>query len=208
MVYAHSVMQKILRQIVLMVSSLSLSLAPMANVTASAATCNYQQCTSGGVIPTVLVKQGVGRVLAAGDRGIAVTTLQKRLNKVLHSNLQVDGIFGQQTHRALLRLQSRTGELPTGVVAPQTWAAALGGRYRVTTKDAVRFGDGGPLVTRLQQLLNRHGYATRIDGVYRSETWRSVVAFKAEVGLSSSGTPSGVVSTRVWNALNLPHLPV
>ena len=180
-------------------------LVPVETFSAFAATCNYQQCRSDVGTPTVLVKQGVGRVLDVGDRGIAVATLQRQLNKLLHTRIRVDGIFGQETHRTLIILQSRTGELRTGVVAPQTWAALLAGQYQVSTTDVVRFGDRGPLVKRVQQLLNRHGFVTRVDGVYGNKTLRSVVAFKVAVGLRPHGATSGVVSTRVWNALNLPH---
>ncbi|CAB4866579.1 unannotated protein [freshwater metagenome] len=178
---------------------------PVATTSALAATCNYQQCESTGVTPTVLVQKGVGRVLSLGDRGTSVNFLQKQLNKVLHTHIKVDGVFGRETKAAVIQLQRLTGELRTGVVVPQTWSAALAGKYRVATQVSVRFGDRGPLVKVVQQLLNRHGYTTRIDGVFGTATWRAVVAFKAEVGLSSNGKAKAVVSTRVWNALNLPH---
>jgi peptidoglycan hydrolase-like protein with peptidoglycan-binding domain len=157
------------------------------------------------VTPTVLVQKGVGQVLFLGARSASVTLLQKQLNKVLHTNIKVDGVFGGQTLKTVKKLQRMTGELQTGVVVPQTWEAALAGKYRVSTKVSLKYGDRGPLVKVVQQLLNRHGYVTRIDGVFGVQTWRSVVAFKAEVGLSSVGPSKAAVSTRVWNALNLPH---
>ena len=178
---------------------------PFSTAWVHAASCNYQGCTSIGVPPTVLVQKGVGQVLSLGNSGTSVMFLQKQLNRVLHSNIKVDGVFGIQTLASVKRLQGMTGELRTGVVVPQTWAAALAGRYRVSTRDYVRFGDRGPLVEVVQQLLNHHGYTTRVDGVFGPQTWRSVVAFKAEVGLNMGGVPNAIVTTRVWNALNLPR---
>jgi len=186
----------------------ALLVAPVSPRWVQAASCNYQECTSIGVIPPVLIQKGVGQVLSLGDRGMSVRFLQKQLNKVLRSNIKVDGIFGTETLASVKKLQGMTGELRTGVVAPQTWAAALAGKYRVSTNTSLKFGDRGPLVKVIQRLLNSHGYTTRIDGVFGAETWRSVVAFKNEVGLSVNGTPRGVVTTRVWNALNLPHYKV
>lgn len=178
---------------------------PTATSPVLAATCNYQQCTTGGVTPTVLIQKGVGQILSLGARGTSVTLLQKQLNKVLRTTIAVDGVFGRQTLAKVTQLQRMTGELQTGVVVPQTWEAALAGRYRVSTKVSLKYGDRGPLVKVAQQLLNRHGYVTRVDGVFGMQTWRSVVAFKAEVGLSLNGSSKAVISTRVWNALNLPH---
>ncbi len=178
---------------------------PTATSPVLAATCNYQQCTTGGVTPTVLIQKGVGQILSLGARGTSVSLLQKQLNKVLRTTIAVDGVFGRQTLAKVTQLQRMTGELQTGVVVPQTWEAALAGRYRVSTKVSLKYGDRGPLVKVAQQLLNRHGYVTRVDGVFGMQTWRSVVAFKAEVGLSLNGSSKAVISTRVWNALNLPH---
>ena len=178
---------------------------PTAPSSVLATTCNYQQCTNGGVTPTVLIQKGVGQVLSLGARGTSVTLLQKQLNKVLRTNIAVDGVFGRQTLAKVRQLQRMTGELQTGVVVPQTWEAALAGRYRVTTKVSLKYGDRGPLVKVAQQLLNRHGYVTRIDGVFGIQTWRSAVAFKTEVGLNVNGVSKALISSRVWNALNLPH---
>jgi hypothetical protein len=56
-----------------------------------------------------------------GDRGEKVMDLQKRLNK-LGAQLGADGVFGQDTHRAVIAFQGREGLSPDGIVGKATWA--------------------------------------------------------------------------------------
>ena len=177
--------------------------APLSLSPAGATSCNYQSCPGIDPVPLVLVQKGVGQVLSKGDLGNSVAFLQKQLNKVLHAGLQVDGIFGTKTQAAVKQLQGVTGERKTGVVVPQTWAAALGGRFRVGTHSILKYGHRGPLVNVLQQLLNVNGHRVKVDGVFGTETWKAVVAFKERVGLHSGANKRAVVNTQVWNALNL-----
>lgn len=57
-----------------------------------------------------------------GSSGAAVTVLQNLLS-ALGAAIAVDGIFGQQTHRAVTQFQSDRGLAVDGVVGPQTWGA-------------------------------------------------------------------------------------
>ena len=177
-----------------------LSLSP-----AGATTCNYQSCPGIDPVPLVLVKKGAGQILSVGDQGSSVALLQKQLNKVLRARLQVDGVFGKKTQAAVKKLQAITGERKTGVVVPQTWEAALSGLYRVVTRGAVKYGQRGKNVEVLQQLLNVNGHPAKVDGVFGSETWNAVVAFKKRVGIPLNAKSPAVVTTQVWNALNLRH---
>ena len=200
-IMSKNTIQKSLATLVL---STGIAVAPVYLVSAGATSCNYQSCPSINPVPLVLVQKGAGQVLSKGDQGDSVAFLQKQLNKVLHAGLQVDGIFGSKTQAAVKQLQGVSGERKTGVVVPQTWAAALGGRFRVGTHSILKYGHRGPLVNVLQQLLNVNGHRVKVDGVFGTETWKAVVAFKERVGLHSVERKA-VVNTQVWNALNLRH---
>jgi hypothetical protein len=63
---------------------------------------------------TVAVGRSGGAVLDRGDRGPAVTKLQRKLH------LHADGVFGRQTERAVKRFQRRHGLSADGVVGPAT----------------------------------------------------------------------------------------
>ena len=114
-------------------------------------------------------------MLSFGDSGPAIKILQKNLGRILGSKVKIDGYFGPETRSAVVRLQSRIGELRSGVVAPQTWSAIFGGKYRISTTDSPRFGDRGPLVVKVQQLLKYQGYRIVVDGVFGKSTWKAVV---------------------------------
>ena len=63
--------------------------------------------------------------LRAGTRGPAVRRLQRMLNlkSPRGPKLVADGMFGQQTMRAVSNFQIHAGVSADGVVGPQTWAA-------------------------------------------------------------------------------------
>ncbi|MGB7924045.1 MAG: peptidoglycan-binding protein [Pyrinomonadaceae bacterium] len=60
--------------------------------------------------------------LSIGDRGQQVRRLQEKLNE-LGEELEVDGIFGMNTHAAVVSFQARNNLAPDGVVGPRTRAA-------------------------------------------------------------------------------------
>ncbi len=62
------------------------------------------------------------QVLHLLDRGPAVSKLQELL-RAAGSNIEPDGVFGQQTEAAVRRFQSDHGLAADGVVGSQTWAA-------------------------------------------------------------------------------------
>lgn len=68
----------------------------------------------------------IGRpVLRYGSRGEHVTHLQTVLNRHFpaYAKLDVDGIYGRDTVRAVKEFQRRSGLAVDGVVGPKTWAA-------------------------------------------------------------------------------------
>ena len=63
--------------------------------------------------------------VAWGDRGAEVTKIQQRLRQFGYLDAPADGIFGQETYRAVVWFQQKNGLRADGVVGPAT-AAALG----------------------------------------------------------------------------------
>lgn len=68
-----------------------------------------------------------GRFLVLGDMGPEVTLLQTRLNQMAAQNsalptVTVDGVFGQETARAVRAVQRSLGYSATGAVGPVLWS--------------------------------------------------------------------------------------
>ncbi len=63
-----------------------------------------------------------GTPLRQGSRGPSVSAVQQRLND-LGWRIAVDGIFGPQTHQAVIAFQRQKHLTPDGIVGPITWAA-------------------------------------------------------------------------------------
>ena len=121
-----------------------------------------------------------------GDRGEAVRAVQCVLNVVLgdeYADLAVDGLFGAQTHRAVVTFQQRSRLAVDGVVGPRTYEAFEGAEPRpdgdsVAYGPTLRRGDTGGHVRVLQEALG-----VTADGVFGPVTERSVRAFQSREGL-------------------------
>lgn len=64
--------------------------------------------------------------LSVGDRGSDVQTLQQQLN-VFGYGLEIDGVFGQKTHDAVVDFQMKRGLTADGVVGSNTHAELASG---------------------------------------------------------------------------------
>lgn len=63
-------------------------------------------------------------LLENGSEGDAVAALQEGLNAIGY-DLDVDGIFGHNTSRAVRDFQSNNGLDVDGIVGPDTWTALI-----------------------------------------------------------------------------------
>ncbi|WP_394216758.1 peptidoglycan-binding protein [Brachybacterium vulturis] len=81
--------------------------------------------------------------LRHGDRGAAVTSLQKSLN-ASGASISVDGVFGRGTAGAVRALQSAAGIGVDGIVGPRTWNA-LGSDVRISADTGGRDEDRTPV---------------------------------------------------------------
>ncbi len=73
-----------------------------------------------------------GRFLVPGDTGESVRQLQTALRTISQSDtaiplVEVDGVYGPQTQRAVLALQRQQGLEETGAVGPVLWAEIING---------------------------------------------------------------------------------
>ncbi len=73
-----------------------------------------------------------GRFLVVGDTGESVRQLQTALRTIAQSDpsvplIEVDGIYGPRTQRAVLALQRQYGYEETGAVGPRLWAQIING---------------------------------------------------------------------------------
>lgn len=97
---------------------------------------------------TLLLAGPASAAVDRGDRGSGVAATQQALRNHGVSPGPVDGVFGPQTHRAVVNFQRKRGLVVDGIVGPQT-ARALGiavphpgGTTRTTTRPAATSAGG------------------------------------------------------------------
>ncbi len=167
-----------------------------------------------------------GYPLRRGDSGDAVTVIQRELNTISRNypaipRVDVDGIFGESTERAVRTFQEIFDLTPDGVVGIGTWNRLVMlyvGLLRLAELDSVgvtifgssleypealRLGDENDYVATLQFFLSSISefYDTvpsvPITGYFGEFTEDSVRAFQRTAGLVADG----VVGRRTWDEL-------
>ncbi len=143
--------------------------------------------------------------LSEGSSGPQVLSLQKALLAAGFDPQGLDGEFGPKTRAAVMAFQRSRGIQVDGVAGTETM-----GRLRSTDvgrsngrsrTDALREGDFGNDVAKLQTLLVKHGfYADDVDGSFGQQTRRAVVDFQRSKGVNADG----VVRPELWSSLNGP----
>ena len=134
-------------------------------------------------------EETVDPLIALGDRGEPVTTLQQRLTLLGYSPGPADGIFGIRTDHAVREFQDDNGLADDGIVGPVTWAALKG----VATPPkppggTLGVGSKGAEVATAQQQLSSRGYWLGIvDGVFGALTQQAVWAFQKVQGVPRTG---------------------
>ncbi len=167
-----------------------------------------------------------GYPLRRGDSGDAVTIIQRELNTISRNypaipRVDVDGIFGESTERAVRTFQEIFNLTPDGIVGIGTWNRLVTlyvGLLRLAELDSVgvtifgssleypealRLGDENDYVATLQFFLSSISefYDTvpsvPITGYFGEFTEDSVRAFQRTAGLVADG----VVGRRTWDEL-------
>lgn len=118
-----------------------------------------------------------------------VREVQQWLNRACGAGLSVDGIYGPQTRKAIVRVLQRA--IGTGVDGIVGWRT----RRALPT---LSIGTGGDAVRAAQALLVCKGYAAAyVDGDFGDGTKTAVKAYQRRRGLSQDG----VIGKRTWAAL-------
>lgn len=139
--------------------------------------------------------------LQHGSEGDAVAALQEALNNEGYE-LEVDGIFGDDTDAAVRDFQRESELSADGIAGPDTLAAlglAAAPAHAKRRADVVylEHGSSGRAVRELQQALVNAGYDIAVDGVFGDDTHGAVRDLQEQNGLSVDG----VVGPDTWAAL-------
>lgn len=133
-----------------------------------------------------------GQSYASGSSGDVVRQIQEKLSELEYYDSVCDGKFGEGTRRAVVDYQRANGLEPTGIVEHSMLLRLFEGesvRYAdyVAGNCAIR-GDAGANVKALQDRLNVLGYYTGDStGTYGDNTYRAVLRFQGDNGLTQSG---------------------
>jgi N-acetylmuramoyl-L-alanine amidase len=146
----------------------------------------YANAIAQGIMTSLGVScnQGGGTIPPTSGGDTTIRYIQETLNDVYGAGLNVDGITGPATRRALVRaLQMQlnndygAGLSTDGIFGPATKAAVR----------TLRQGSRGNLVWILQAALYAKGYKTTPDGIYGPNTAQAVKNFQSANGLSADG---------------------
>ena len=120
---------------------------------------------------------------AGGTSVVSVRSIQSTLNEKYGAGLKVDGLYGPNTKRALIRgLQIELNRYGAGLTVDGLWGPRTEAAVRL-----IRKGNTGNLVWLLQAALYLKGYRTDLDGKFGADTDRIVRDFQHANGLSADG---------------------
>ncbi len=168
-----------------------------------------------------------GVIIDLGDSGEDVRTIQRQLNRISANYPSIpripstNGIFDEETRRAVIQFQKIFNLSPDGRVGKATWykikqiyngVKNLSGLYSegITITEAERkfpkvleYGESGNEVSVLQYYLAFLGFfydtlpQITVDGNFGDETRNAVIAFQNQFGLPADG----IVGRQTWNAI-------
>jgi lysozyme len=147
-------------------------------------------------------------IYAYGSHGPKVVYLQKILHHYGYLTAkQVDGVFGEQTYLAVRKWQYRIGIPVDGKWSSLTdhatnWYLKHARPYPWPRNYPVlRVGSvNAPKIVQLQQLLTKHGFAVKADGIFGSSTAGKLRGFQKKHHIHISG----ITTYQTWVALWQP----
>ncbi len=146
--------------------------------------------------------------LKLGDKGDAVTELQKRLIELGYLTTSATGTFGEATKAAVTEFQKMAGLSADGVAGQATINAlfATDAPLKVDTT-TLKQGDKGDSVKALQNRLIELGYLTgSADGVFGAGTTTAVKEFQKAAGITADGVAGASTITAMFSA-SAPRKP-
>lgn len=120
--------------------------------------------------------------LSYGEKSDVVLACQERLKELGYLTTTPDGAYGEDTVVAVKQFQARNDQVVDGYLGPST-------RIALNSPDArangLMLGERGDAVTKVQQLLNKHGYLVsgNVTGYYGEATENAVRNFQSRNGL-------------------------
>ena len=125
----------------------------------------------------------------AGDSGLNVYVLQKKLQRMGYFEGDCTGSFGDLTQQAVALFQADNDLDETGVADAATWELIYSGTAVARRRaDVIQMGDIGDSVTQVQQQLKLLGYYNyEVSGVYDYVTETAVRLFQMANDLPSTG---------------------
>ncbi|WP_204106286.1 MULTISPECIES: peptidoglycan-binding protein [Spirulina sp. CCY15215] len=149
-------------------------------------------------------------ILRPGDRGEAVSELQKVLKAIGVFNGPISGVYGQQTELAIRRFQRDRGLIEDGIAGVQTRAAISAVARSQTGSSSpppspaspssppFTLGSQGDAVRQIQQRLQVLGYfPASPTGNYDETTQQAIMQFQRDRAL----TVDGIVGSQTIIAL-------
>ena len=124
--------------------------------------------------------------LSYGEKSEVVLACQERLKELGYLTTTPDGAYGEDTAVAVKQFQARNDQVVDGYLGPSTRIALNSPSARA---NGLMLGEQGDSVTRVQQLLNKHGYLVsgNVTGYYGEATENAVKNFQSRNGLTSDG---------------------
>ncbi|HEX6923022.1 MAG TPA: peptidoglycan-binding protein [Bacillales bacterium] len=144
---------------------------------------------SSGASTVKKLKIDTTQILRYGSNGKAVQYLQIKLDKKDYYSGAIDGLYGPNTHTAVIRYQQSSGLLVDGIAGPRTLSSLFSadGHY-VPSEKLLTIGDRGHAVRAAQSRLQDLGYYSyTVDGIFGSITKDAVRHFQAANDLLVDG---------------------
>ena len=138
---------------------------------------------------------------SAGDTGLNVYALQKRLKQMGYFHGECTGSFGDLTQQAVMQFQRENDLEPSGTADAATWVAIYSGAAAARRRDDVlQIGDTGEIVQQLQQRLNALGYYDHaVTGEYSYATQTGVRLFQMACGMAATGDYDAETQSRLMD---------
>lgn len=124
--------------------------------------------------------------LSYGEKSDVVLACQQRLRELGYLTTTPDGAYGDDTAVAVRQFQARNDLVVDGYLGPSTRIALNSSEARA---NGLMLGEQGDAVTRIQELLKKHGYlsSSNVTGYYGEVTERAVKNFQDRNGLGVDG---------------------
>ena len=175
--------------------------------------------------------------LQMGDGGALVGDLQRALKKLGYYTGNISNHYAATTYRGVMNFQGDNGLKQTGIADANTQKKLFAAvdqtpepkkaatptptakvtnppEYRTVTAApngnyvTLQMGDGGTLVGNLQRALKELGYYSgNISSHYAATTYRGIMAFQKDFGLTQNGIANATTQKRLFAAASPTEAP-